>query len=176
MHNGTQPLEIISLDSGGGPINLTQAGISTLSVTSDGIISVLRNNNNVGTGGAHFSIRNLNTGTNADAVISWRSGTQPYWFGGVDASDNSWKLGLSPSGVDLGNSNFDGNTKLTVNALGEVTVGSITMDDVPFIRMKPNITKNHTVTTTYNEMSAGPIIINSGVIVTVNSGATWTVV
>ena len=121
MHKGTEPLEIIAVDPGGGPVNLTQAGISTLSVTNDGLISILRDNNNVGTGGAHLSIRNLNTGTNADAVLSWRSGINRYWFGGVDASDNSWKLAYSDSGVDINNSNFTPtNTKLTVDESGIV--------------------------------------------------------
>jgi hypothetical protein len=121
MHKGTLPLEVISVDPGGGPVNLTQAGISTLSVTNDGLISILRDNNNVGTGGAHFSIRNINTGTNADAVLSWRSGINRYWFGGVDASDNSWKLAYSDSGVDINNSNFTPtNTKLTIDVNGIV--------------------------------------------------------
>lgn len=126
LHRGSQSLEIKSEDVGGS-ITLTNSGISTLSLTDNGIISVLRdNNNNAGTGGAHFSIRNLNTGIFADAVISWRSGTNPYWFGGVDANDNSWKLGLSQPGVDLGSSDFPENTKLTVTSSGEVTASKFT--------------------------------------------------
>jgi hypothetical protein len=123
MHKGTEPLEIISIDAGGGPVNLTQAGISTLSLTNDGVISVLRDTNlTAGTGGAHFAIGNLSTGVNADAVLSWRSGANRYWFAGVDVSDsNSWKLAYSDSGVGLISSNFDTTTKLTVNALGKVT-------------------------------------------------------
>ena len=126
LHRGNQSLEIKSEDVGGS-ITLTNSGISTLSLTDNGIISVLRdNNNNAGTGGAHFSIRNLNTGIYADAVISWRSGTNSYWFGGVDANDNSWKLGLSQPGVDLSNSDFFGNTKLGISTSGEVTASKFT--------------------------------------------------
>ena len=128
LHRGNQPFEIKTENVGSSIIlsNSGTSGISTLSITSDGIISVLRDNNNVGTGGAHLSIRNLNTGTNADAVISWRSGTQPYWFSGVDASDNSWKLGYSNSGlIDLDQSNFDA-TKTKV----AITTTSITTTDI----------------------------------------------
>ena len=53
---------------------------------------------------------------------------------------------------------------------------TITLTTNPFFRNIPTIASNYTVTTTYNEMSIGPITINSGVTVTVNSGATWTIV
>ena len=46
----------------------------------------------------------------------------------------------------------------------------------PFFLNKPAVTTDTIVTSTYNWMSAGPMTINSGVTVTVNSGATWTVV
>lgn len=38
------------------------------------------------------------------------------------------------------------------------------------------VTTNYTLTAGKNAMSAGPIIINGGVVVTVPSGATWTIV
>jgi hypothetical protein len=37
------------------------------------------------------------------------------------------------------------------------------------------VSSNYTVTTTYNEMSIGPVTINSGVTVTINTGARWVV-
>ena len=45
-----------------------------------------------------------------------------------------------------------------------------------FFSNKPTITLNKTITTTYNHMSIGNITINSGVTVTVNSGARWVIV
>ena len=54
--------------------------------------------------------------------------------------------------------------------------GNLTLTTTPFFRNTPTIASNYTVTTSYNEMSIGPITVNSGVTVTVNSGATWTVV
>lgn len=38
------------------------------------------------------------------------------------------------------------------------------------------ISANTTIDTSQNWMTVGPITINSGITVTVNSGATWTVV
>ena len=48
--------------------------------------------------------------------------------------------------------------------------------DTPFYRNVPNINTNYTIGTAFNEMSIGPITINTGITVTVNSGATWTIV
>lgn len=54
--------------------------------------------------------------------------------------------------------------------------GQITLSTSPFVRNIPTISSNYTVTSTYNEMSVGPITVGAGVTVTVNSGATWTIV
>ncbi len=54
--------------------------------------------------------------------------------------------------------------------------GQITLSSSPFVRNIPTISSNYTVTSTYNEMSVGPITVGAGVTVTVNSGATWTIV
>ena len=59
---------------------------------------------------------------------------------------------------------------------GGILAGPITASVEPFFRNPPNITINHTITTAYNEMSIGPMTINSGITVTVNSGASWTIV
>ena len=82
------------------------------------------------------------------------------------------------TGVHIGN--VTGNT--TGSHIGNVTATTITATDSitlttkPFFRNIPTIAADYTVTTTYNEMSIGPITINNGITVTVNSGATWTVV
>jgi hypothetical protein len=64
----------------------------------------------------------------------------------------------------------------TVSATTGTFSDTVTLTTKPFFRNVPTIAANYTVTTTYNEMSIGPITINSGITVTVNSGATWTVV
>jgi hypothetical protein len=82
------------------------------------------------------------------------------------------------TGVHIGN--VTGNT--TGSHIGNVTATTITATDSitlttkPFFRNIPTIAADYIVTTDYNEMSIGPITINSGITVTVNSGATWTVV
>ena len=82
------------------------------------------------------------------------------------------------TGTHIGN--VTGNT--TGSHIGNVTATTITATDSitlttkPFFRNIPTIAADYTVTTSYNEMSIGPITINSGITVTVNSGATWTVV
>ena len=58
----------------------------------------------------------------------------------------------------------------------DITVGMVTMDDGPFIRMKPAIAKDHIITAEYNEMSVGPTTINDNITVTVQSGATWVII
>jgi hypothetical protein len=45
-----------------------------------------------------------------------------------------------------------------------------------FIESEQQVTANTTLVNGTNYMSIGPITINSGITVTVNAGATWTVV
>ena len=45
-----------------------------------------------------------------------------------------------------------------------------------FIESEQQVTANTTLVNGTNYMSVGPITINSGITVTVNSGAVWTVV
>ncbi len=63
---------------------------------------------------------------------------------------------------------------VTVSSLN--SANQVTLTGSPFVRNIPTISSNYTVTSTYNEMSVGPITINTGITVTVNSGATWTIV
>lgn len=49
-------------------------------------------------------------------------------------------------------------------------------DDAVFYENGQTVTTSYTITTSKNAMSAGPIVIDSGVVVTVPSGARWTVV
>ena len=82
------------------------------------------------------------------------------------------------TGVHIGNvtGNTTGSHIGNVTATTITTTDSITLTTKPFFRNVPTIAADYTVTTSYNEMSIGPITVNSGITVTVNSGATWTVV
>jgi hypothetical protein len=76
--------------------------------------------------------------------------------------------------------NVTGNT--TGTHIGNVTATTITSSDTitlttkPFFRTIPTISADYTVTTNANEMSIGPITINNGITVTVNTDATWVVI
>lgn len=48
--------------------------------------------------------------------------------------------------------------------------------DDAFYENTQTITTNYTITTNKNAMSAGPITINAGIIVTIPSGSTWSIV
>lgn len=54
--------------------------------------------------------------------------------------------------------------------------GTITASNVPFFRTGPTIAADYTIGPSYNEMSVGPITINSGVTVTVSSGGNWVII
>jgi len=98
----------------------------------------------------------------------------------------SQPLIFTPSTGNLGIGTTNPTSKLTItgDALvsGVVTANSlsasdgITLTSKPFFRNNPTISTDYTITTAYNEMSIGPIGINTGVTVIINSGATWTVI
>lgn len=88
------------------------------------------------------------------------------------------------SNVGIGTTNplvslqVSGNVSVSgiVSTGGVISTSSVTLTQSPFFRNTPTISTDYTVTTQFNEMSIGPITINNGVTVTVNSGATWTIV
>lgn len=92
-------------------------------------------------------------------------------FGDIEVTGNI-------TGNLIGNvtGNLIGNVIGIVTASTITATDSITLTTKPFFRNVPTIAADYTVTTDYNEMSIGPITINNGVTVTVNSGATWTVI
>lgn len=92
---------------------------------------------------------------------------------GVGLVNPASKLDISGTVHATGAVDFDS----TLNVDGASTFGgTATLTTVPFVRNIPTITSNYTVTTSFNEMSVGPITIANGVTVTVNSGATWSIV
>ncbi len=67
-----------------------------------------------------------------------------------------------------------GNANLNVGAVSASS--PITLTSSPFIRNSPTVASDYNITSQFNELSVGPITINTGVTVTIQSGATWTVV
>ena len=71
-------------------------------------------------------------------------------------------------------SQFEGYKAGAWGAIGGGATGG-SSDDI-FYENGQTVTANYTLTTNKNAMSAGPITINSGITVTVPSGASWTIV
>jgi len=69
---------------------------------------------------------------------------------------------------------FEGYNGTAWGAVGGGATGG--GSDEIFVENGQTVTTSYTITTNKNAMSAGPISINSGVVVTVPSGSTWTVV
>jgi hypothetical protein len=69
---------------------------------------------------------------------------------------------------------FEGYKASAWGAIGGGATGG-SSDDI-FYENGQTVTTNYTLSTGKNAMSAGPISINSGVTVTVPSGASWVVV
>ena len=67
-----------------------------------------------------------------------------------------------------------GNTNLNVGSVA--TSSPITLSVSPFIRNVPTVASDYNITSQFNEMSVGPVTINTGVTVTIQSGATWIVI
>jgi len=74
---------------------------------------------------------------------------------------------ISGNGGIVGDAAFQGNVTAT---------GTHTLTKVPNYRNTPNISGNYIVTTSYNELSVGPITINDGITVQVEDGANWVIV
>jgi hypothetical protein len=68
------------------------------------------------------------------------------------------------------------NSRNIVNAGIVSCTGGVTLTTVPFFINPQTVASNFTVTGTQNAHSAGPITINSGITVTINTGGYWVVV
>jgi hypothetical protein len=61
-------------------------------------------------------------------------------------------------------------------ATSAMLAGTVTLATVPNYRNTTTIASNYTITSSYNEMSIGPITINNGVTVTIDNNANWVIV
>ena len=69
---------------------------------------------------------------------------------------------------------FEGYKNSVWGAIGGGATGG-SSDDI-FYENGQTITTNYTITTNKNAMTAGPVTINSGIVVTIPSGSSWVVV
>jgi hypothetical protein len=54
--------------------------------------------------------------------------------------------------------------------------GPFTLNSAPFLQNVQGITTDYTITSNYNAMSIGPIGINTGVTVAIQTGGNWAIV
>jgi len=65
---------------------------------------------------------------------------------------------------------------LPVNGTSTNFVAGLRLNSAPFLENVQSITTDYTVTSNYNAMSVGPIGINTGVTVAIQTGGNWAIV
>jgi len=109
--------------------------------------------------------------------LSGRKGTAP--IGGQASLDNNVELVQMPAGaaasVSAGNPGYvkkaDGSWGTAGGAMGAPGSGNQV-----FYENDTNVTANYTITTGKNAVSAGPVVIDAGVTVTIPTGSNWVIV
>jgi hypothetical protein len=86
--------------------------------------------------------------------------------------EDTGTISLARFSGNVGIGTANANAKLQVS--GSVTATSFNSTS-GFFENSPNITANYTVVASKNAMSAGPVTINSGITVTIETGARWVV-
>jgi len=180
----TEKLDVVGNASLKGSVRAT-GGITAASLSVSGISSLGNNVFKIGTG-------------NTTAIIEGNT----FVGGNVRSTGNIVASTLSVSGIStIGNVKVGtGNTTVIVEGglrvtgvttiVGVVTCssnaninGSLVMEgpltlqgNSPFYRNSATIRSNYTIGTSFNEMSIGPVVVASGVTVTVSTGARWVVI
>jgi hypothetical protein len=124
---------------------------------------------------------------NSDAIyVEWYDGTE--WFGSVSKDSNTGAADI-PTGLlaerpaipttgmmrfNTDEINFEGYNGTAWSAIGAGATGGA--GNPVFFENDINVTVDYTITTDKNAMSAGPIIIDNGITVTVPDGSVWTIV
>ena len=187
---GTSSITGFRLRIGGSITGATTSygGSLDLAVSSDVTSIALGVHTNISTQAASFTLANLRhysarqSTIGAGSIVTNQYG---YWADSTitGATNNYGFYGNIASGT--GRWNFYANGTADNYFNGNVGVGTTTLDskltvngDVAgtFFVNPTTVSANYTVPTNYNAMTAGPITVASGAVVTVPSGSTWTVV
>jgi len=105
------------------------------------------------------------------AVVTAATGSSIIATGNTAERDGTPAAGYFRFNTTL--SKFEGYSGTAWGSVGGGATGGGT--DEIFIENGQNVTTNYTIPATRNAMSTGPITVNSGVTVTVSSGARWVV-
>jgi len=123
IHRGTEPLFINANDNA--DLRLLTNNTERIRVGSSGTITVYQNNSETDTRGGHLRLTQDGPG---DVVLSWditNANANQRWYSGIDVSDGfSWKLANPSTILAYGNENFDTDTKIKVDASGNLTLNS----------------------------------------------------
>ena len=90
----------------------------------------------------------------------------------VQTGDTTGNLVIQTNGTTTA-ATFDTSQNLTV--VGAATAPSVVASNGIFVNSQ-TVATSYTIAATNNGLSAGPVTVNSGITVTVSSGAVWTVV
>lgn len=115
------------------------------------------------------NLTNLNT---AKIENTSATGSTPVAVGTTAQRDGSPAAGYFRFNSTLGK--FEGYSGTAWGSVGGGATGG--GSDEIFIENGQTVTTNYTLTTGKNAISAGPITVNSGVVVTVPSGQNWVIV
>ena len=124
-HQGASDL-VVSGASSGSRIVLKTDNTERVNVGTSGTITFSNTNNGTALKGQHVSIVQSGDG---DSALSWvhdKNNINQRWYAGIDVSDNyAWKLAHPESTLAFNSEDWDNTseTKLTVNANGNTTVG-----------------------------------------------------
>lgn len=105
------------------------------------------------------------------AVVTAATGSSIIASGSTGERDGSPSTGYFRFNTTV--SKFEGYNGTSWGSVGGGATGG--GSDEIFIENGQNVTTNYTIPATRNAMSTGPIAVNSGVTVTVSSGARWVV-
>jgi hypothetical protein len=156
------------------------------------LTGVVTNAANINNGSSNVTVTSsggniaVTVAANANVAV-FANGSTTFKGNVLPAADNVYSLGsssakwanlwVSGNTINLGSITLkdSGANGLAVYGSDGSTPGTF-VNTTAFGQNTPNITVTSNIAATYNNLSAGPVTINSGVTVTVNSGAYWTIV
>jgi len=153
--------------------------VAGLTVNSTGGLKVLSTNNPV----VQLVANGGSAATNGALVNNWAAGTNGGVLVGTSEAAGTALVVSKSIGITSGLPANTGTSLLTVAVTGSTfstsisaANGIIAESTAPFVLNATTVSQNYTSPANYNLMSAGPITINTGVTVTIDTTGTWVIV
>lgn len=155
----------------------TVAGSSGQVLTSNGSVAPTWVNPST------LSVGHATTADSANSATTAGSATTATTAGSATTAGTATTAGkwttartITLTGDVTGSTTIDGSANVTIATSANVTGATGGGTDRVFYENDQVVTTNYTITAGKNAMTAGPITINSGVVVTVPSGSVWTII